>query len=68
MYLKFLLSNASMRLSRNKSPQILNVIHTNSGNWRLGGVVCRACSGRVRVASLVLVSLIASANTYMINK
>lgn len=47
---------------------MLNVIHTHSGDWSLGGVVCSASSGWVRVAARVLVSWIASANSHMINK
>lgn len=53
---------------RNKVPWRLNVIHTHSGDWSLSRVVCRASSGWVRVASGILVTWIASVNSYMINK
>lgn len=49
-------------IKEKKAPLIINVIHTHSGNWSLGGVVCRSSSGWVRVPPWVLVSWVASEN------
>lgn len=47
---------------------MLDVILTHCGNWSLGGVVCRSSSGWVRVTPWVLITWVASENSYMIVK